>query len=67
MDNDKKTIGWIQDIYTNYISVCRRCGATTPNNTKFKCSNCNRRVEQKEYYCPSCGGKWERAKDMDYN
>lgn len=59
--SDKKesnnTIQWVPDTHTNYLHVCRRCGSTSPNKTKFKCSNCGRRVEQEENYCPSCGKK----------
>jgi DNA-directed RNA polymerase subunit RPC12/RpoP len=62
MSKDRNLIEWIKDTHTNYLHVCGRCGATEPNNTKFKCSNCGRRVEQEERYCPSCGGKWDWIK-----
>ena len=51
------TMTWIPETRVNYIYVCRNCGTTEPNKTKFKCSNCGRGVEQEERYCPSCGKK----------
>ena len=65
MSNNEKNnfIKWIPDKRTNYLHVCHRCGATTPNDVKFRCSNCNRYVEQEERYCPSCGGKYNWMED----
>lgn len=58
-NKENDTIRWIPDTCTNYLHVCRRCGATSPNKTHFKCSNCGRHVEEEENYCPSCGKEWE--------
>ena len=47
--NDSKfnnTIKWIRDKRTIYLNVCRACGATNPHDVLYKCSNCNRGVEQ---------------------
>lgn len=66
--NDSKsnnTIKWIKDKRTIYLSVCRVCGTTNPHDELYKCSNCNRGVEQKERYCPSCGGKYNWMEDEE--